>query len=166
MRRFGPALARRAAPALAVAALAFPAGTPAGQSGVLNITATVLSRSNCRFSSNAGMLLNFGSIDPSGTATRTATATKNFSCSGSAPLATFAFTIDNGLFASGGSLRMRNTVVNTEFLPYALSLSPASGTLARNTTQTLTVTGTITSAQYRNAFVGPFSDTVTITLSP
>jgi hypothetical protein len=57
-------------------------------------------------------------------------------------------------------------VQTTEFLPYGLSLSPVSGTVARNTNQILAVTGTVLGASYGSAAAGAYSDTVTLTILP
>lgn len=166
MHRRLPAAVPRLLLALAGTALL---GVPAAghaQSGTLSISAAVLSKSNCKFSSNTAMALNFGTIDPTASGPYTATATKSFSCQGSAPLATFAVSIDNGQHSSGGVRRMQHGTLTTEFLPYLLDISPQSGTLVKNVAQTLTVTATITQSQYQDAYVGLYSDTVSLTLSP
>jgi len=143
-------------------------GIPIASAGTSTLTvgATVISKSNCKFSSGAATL-NFGAIDPGNTADITGTASMQFVCNGSAPLATFAFTTDDGLYEAGlGANRMRNTTTITEFLPYTLSLTPLSGTIPKGVEQTLTINGTITSANYRGAYAGNYTDTVVISLTP
>ena len=82
-------------------------------------------------------------------------------------MATYAISTDDGLHESGpGANRMRNTAVPTEYLPYALSLTPTSGTVPKNETRTLTITGTVTSQNYRSAYTGDYVDTVVISLTP
>jgi len=135
--------------------------------GVLSVSAIVLSKSKCRFSSNAAVALNFGSIDPSSGTNATATATSDFSCAGSADPASFSITASNGLHAIGaGARRMQHGSVQTEHMAYSLSLSPAGGTVPKNGVRSLTITGTITPGAFGGAMAGAYSDTVAITLSP
>lgn len=146
---------------LAAAATSFAAG-----SNVLSVTATILSKSNCKFNT-ATSALAFGTLDPGSSSDATASTTVTFSCGGSAPTATFAITHDDGLYETGpGSPRMRNTTVTTEYLPYSLSLNPASGTVPKNTNQTLTINGTIQSSALQGAYAGSYADTVVISIAP
>lgn len=145
---------------LSAAAVA-PGPAAAAGSGTLVISAVVLSNSNCRFGSNAPSALHFA-VDPSSASNVSVSTTRTFRCGGSAPTATFSFTTDGGLYGN----RMRHATDTNEFLPYSLNLSPASGAVAKNTDVTLTIAGTITPAQFRDAKAGDYSDTVVITLSP
>lgn len=141
-------------------------GLQAADGGVLAVSALVVSKSNCKFNAGA-MVLDFGNIDPAGGADVTATATKTFSCGGSAPDATFVISAGNGLYFDTGSLtrRMQHSG-GAAHLPYSLTLSPTTATVPKNAIQTLTVTGKITQAAFQNALLGSYSDTVTITLTP
>jgi spore coat protein U-like protein len=144
------------------------AGIPVADAATSTLTvgATVISKNNCRFRSGPATL-NFGNLDPGNAIDITQTASMQFRCQGSAPMATFAFATDDGLYETGpGANRMRNTTTVTEYLPYSLSLSPASGTVPKGVEQTLTVTGTVTSSNYRSAYAGNYSDTVVISLTP
>jgi len=135
-------------------------------SNTLTVGATVISKSNCKFKS-ATSALNFGALDPGNTTDAVDTTSVNFVCHGSAPMATYAISTDDGLHeTSPGANRMRNTAVPTEYLPYSLSLTPTSGTVAKNAIQTLTITGTVTSQNYRSAYAGDYADTVVISLTP
>jgi len=135
-------------------------------SNTLVVGATILSKSNCKFKS-AASALNFGALDPGNTTDAVKTTFVDYVCHGSAPMATFAISTDDGLHKSGpGANRMRNTAVPTEYLPYALLLSPTSGTVPKNETRTLTITGTVTSQNYRSAYTGAYTDTVVISLTP
>jgi hypothetical protein len=135
-------------------------------SNSLTVGATVISKSNCKFNS-AASALNFGAIDPNNTTDVVKTTSVNFVCHGSAPIATYAISTDDGRYESGpGAYRMRNASLPTEYLPYSLSLSPTSGTVAKNATQTLTITGTVTSQNYGSAYAGNYADTVVISLIP
>lgn len=132
----------------------------------LTVTATVLSKSNCKFKS-ATSTMNFGALDPSSSVDVNASATVLFVCNGSAPNATFFISDDDGLYETGPNAnRMRHATVLTEFLPYSLTLNPTSATVPKGVDQTLTISGTVTAANYQNALVGNFADTVIITLTP
>lgn len=138
----------------------------AAGSGTLAVSAVVPSKNSCKFNSNA-LTLNFGSINPASSANATALATIVFRCTGSSANATFFISAGNGLHASGpGARRMQNTTIATEFLPYALGLSPSSATVPKNTDQTLTVTGTIQPFEFQNVSAGSYRDTVVLTITP
>lgn len=145
---------------------AFSLPVRTAEAETLNVSATVISKNVCLILAGA-TTLNFGAIDPAGTADITRTATMRFMCFGSSPMATFAFSSNDGMYETGpGANRMRNNVVTTEFLPYNISLSPQSGTVPRWSLQTLTITGTVTSPNYRSAYVGNYRDTVVISINP
>ena len=132
----------------------------------MTVSAVVLSKSNCKFNPGA-TILSFSSIDPSSVSNATATMTRTFTCNGSAPLATFSISAGDGLYSTGpGARRMQHTTIPTEFMAYALSLSPASATVSKGTVQTLTVTGTIQPFEFQNVAAGAYQDTVVITLAP
>ena len=140
--------------------------TEAAGANTLAVGATVLSDNNCTFRSGAATLA-FGAIDPGGTTDITRTTTMRFRCGGRDNPATFDFSTDNGRYETGpGANRMRNTTVTTEYLPYTLSLDPSSGTVPRRVDQTLTITGTVTSPNYRSTYVGNYRDRVIISISP
>lgn len=132
----------------------------------ISVTATILSKSNCKFNSNTGTL-NFGNLDPANPVDRTVSTTVTFVCRGSEPSATFSITDDDGLYETAPNAnRMRHTTVTTEYLPYSLTLNPTSGTVPKNVDQTLTISGTVKGTDYQNAYVGNFSDTVIISINP
>ena len=130
------------------------------------VNAIVLSKSNCKFNTPTATNLAFGSIDPSSSANATAAATLTIICRGSAPIASYALTHDSGLYKTGVNFnRMKHATLNT-YLPYALTITPTSGTIAKNVDQIITVSGVITPADFQNADIGGYADTVVITLSP
>ena len=157
----------RASRLVAAAAVALSsAGAIAADTYSLAIGATVLSKSNCKFSTAAGATLAFGAIDPSGSTNATASTSLTFSCAGSAATAAYSISSDDGLYASGPAQpRLRHTVTTTQFMAYTLN-TPLSGTTPKNTATTVTITGTITPANYQNALLGNYSDTIVLTLSP
>jgi len=165
MRRQCSTLGYRLRPLLAVLALVTTPLLQAAGSGTLSVTATVLSKSNCKFTSGTATLA-FGSIDPSSTSSATASATFIFKCGGSAAIATWTVTAGDGLYSSGpGARRMRHATDTSEFIAYSLDL-PASGTVPKNVDYTLTVNGTIAPADFQNAIAGAYSDTVAIDVTP
>ena len=154
---------------LVTALVAGPAPSPAWAADTksLSVTAVVLARSNCQFSTNATATLDFGTLDPA-TGTNVVMSTSfNARCRGSANPASFAMTQDSGLYDTGpGQNRMRHVSSGTEFIPYTLAISPSSGTVPRNQVFPVTVTGTVLGANYQNARVGNYSDTVVLTINP
>jgi spore coat protein U-like protein len=132
----------------------------------MTVSAVVPSKSNCKFGAGA-LTLPFGSIDPASLANAPASASVSFTCNGNAALATFSITAGNGLYSTGPGLRrMRHATILTEYLPYAISLSPVSATVPKGSAQTLTVTGTIQPFEFQNVAAGAYQDTVVITLAP
>ena len=152
--------------ALALAALCC-GGTAQADSGSLSVSAVVVSRSTCRITGQTGLTLAFGNIDPASATNSTAAASTTIRCAGTDKFATYSFTAGDGQHPLGaGDRRMRHGAVLTEFLSYALSVSPASATIPKGTTLLITFTGTITPAGFQNALGGFYSDTVPITLTP
>lgn len=146
---------------IAVSKQAIAAGTH-----TLSIGATVLSKNNCRFTNAGPTVLDFGAIDPSSGVDKTATASMTYRCTGSNPMATYIVTSNDGLYSTGANApRMRHGINLATYVPYAINV-PQSGTVARNVDQTLTVTGTVLVADFQNALVGAYSDTVVLTISP
>ena len=127
----------------------------------LAVTATVLSKSNCRFTTTTGTLP-FGNIDAGGTADATATASLSFRCNGSAPVATYLISDNDGANAN----KMAHTTLAGNFLPYELSYTPTTGSVPRGDILTLAITGTVRSSDYRAAMAGAYSDTVILSILP
>ncbi len=130
----------------------------------MGVSATVLSKSNCKFPTGT-IALNFGTIDPSGSSNALSSAATTFVCNGTAATATFLITQDGGINNSGGN-RMQHASSPGTFLPYTLSLTPTSGTVPKGATQSLTINGTIAATDYQQAIAGNYTDTVTLTISP
>ena len=157
---------RKAAPAIfAILLFLFPTVSLASGTTAVSVTATVLSKSVCRFDSKS-LALNFGTFDPGSPSDATATATVGFRCAGSAGTAVFAIVADAGLHGSGGFPRMQNGTIPSEFLPYFLALNPATGAVPKNTNQTLTITGTIRRSDFQDAYVGTYIDTMVLLILP
>jgi spore coat protein U-like protein len=139
----------------------------AGDTGVLSVSAVIISKGNCRFNSSTSAL-NFGSLDPGNAIDRNGSTTVVFKCTGNgnAPI-TFAITDDGGLYKTGPNApRMRHTTQLSEYLPYTLSYSPSSGSVPKNTNQNLAVSSTVKGTDYENAYAGNYSDTVILAINP
>lgn len=158
---------RPAAAGLAIV-LALLAGDQAlaASSTAVTVSAVILTRSNCRFSTSAAALP-FGDLDPGNPVDVTVSVPVRFRCNGGPPTAVYLATDDDGLSETGPDAnRMRHAILPGTFLPYEFSVSPASGSVPRNTPQTLTVTGTVRGADYQAAATGDYADTVVISINP
>ena len=142
----------------------------AGGTTPLTVNAQILGV--CKVTAAPGTL-NFGTIDPSGVANVTATATFSMKCTNGTT--STAATDNGGLHLSGGSKRMQHSVTAAAFLPYSIAYAGDSGFAgagfsAGAASQTVTVTGTVTPANFNNALVTTagqlYADTVTITVNP
>ncbi len=143
-----------AAPALAASSIA------------VAVSASILTKSNCQFTTKAAALA-FGNLDPGNPVDVTVSAAIGFRCNGGPPMAVFLVTDDDGLSETAPDAnRMRHGILPGTFLPYAFSVTPGSGSVPRNTPQTLTVTGTVRGADYQAAPPGDYSDTVLISINP
>ncbi len=141
-------------------------GLAASDSHQLSVQAVVLSKNKCHFVNSGPTALNFGSIDPSAQGNVTAGASINFRCNGSDAVATFGVSSDDGLYESGpSSPRMQHVSQPGEYLPYDISF-PSSGSVPRNTVQSLSLSGSISPASFQNASAGSYSDTIVLTITP
>jgi spore coat protein U-like protein len=132
----------------------------------INVSATILSKSNCKFSTNMANLA-FGNLDPLAAPDVTRQATLTFVCNGKDDPATYLITDDDGQHETGlNRNRMQHGVVPSAYLLYSFALNPASGTVPKGMTQTLTVTGTLFGNDYRVAIEGTYTDVVTLTINP
>ena len=143
-------------------------GSAAG-SNTLSLSSSVVG--TCKVTSPPG-LLDFGTIDPSGAGSVTATMTFAMKCTKST-VSTAA--TDNGGLNFSGTKRMKHSVTATAFLPYSVAYSGDIGFTGQGFgvaagAQTITINGTITPAQFQNAratVAGQiYTDTVTITVNP
>jgi hypothetical protein len=99
--------------------------------------------------------VSFGTIDPSLNTTYTFTVSVNFACVLSAP--TFTIT---GLNDTGpNAFRLKHvSQVPPQYMPYTVSTT--------TTATKLTLNGQLIAADYKNAFGGSYTDTLTIMLTP
>lgn len=137
-----------------------------GAGASLSVSATVLSKSTCRFNTAAGTLA-FGTLDPSNPVDVSVTSSLIYRCNGSQPLATFLITDDDGLNESGADAnRMQHSTLAGNLLSYQLSYAPVSATVPKGTNQTLTITGVVLGTGYQSAVAGAYTDTVILSIAP
>lgn len=138
----------------------------ATSSGNIAVSATIVSKNQCKFNTT-NLTLALGLIDPRSPLNTTQSVTTTITCVGNATDATYLITSDDGLYSTGANApRMRHATLTTQFMPYALSITPASATIPKNVAQTITITGTVLPADVQNLAPGGYSDTVVITLTP
>lgn len=132
----------------------------------VSVNAAVLSKNNCKFQGSSTPALAFGNIDPASTTPATASASLTIRCGGAAPIATYALEHDSGLHDTApNAMRMKHATLN-EYLPYTFTLTPASGSVAKNTNLTIAVAGSVAPASFQAATIGAYTDTVVVTLNP
>ena len=131
------------------------------------VSAVVVSKSNCKFNTK-NLVLDFGTINSGSASNALASVGGTVACNGGqASTVTLGFTLGDGTYSTApGARRMRHATVPTEFLPYSLSISPASATINKNSSINFTVNGTSTQLQFQNAMAGSYSDVVIISVAP
>ena len=138
----------------------------AADSNSLSVTATVISRGTCRFTTHTSAL-NFGSLDPSNPVDVNRNTSVSFQCFGFFTPVTY-YIDDIGSYDIVNAHRMRHTSVFTEYLSYSLTLNPRSATISWNPfiTHPVTITGIVRGVDYQNAMVGNYQDTVSLSIVP
>jgi len=134
----------------------------AADTNTVTVTANVVG--TCRFNS-ATSTLAFGGLDPGVGGDVNASASTTFWCTRNA---SYSITDDDGLHESGvNGNRMEHTTTLGELIPYTFSYTPATGTgNGRTSPITLDISGTVTFANYQNAAVGNYADTVVLSITP
>ena len=156
------------ASAVLAAGLIMSTGAFAG--GTTSLTVNAKISGVCQVTTAPGTL-DFGTIDPNGGSNATATATFVMKCSKGT---TSTAATDNGGLNFSTTKRMQHSATPTAYLPYAIAYSGDVGFAGNGfggaAGQTVTVTGTITPAQYQTALATGtgevYADTVTITVNP
>ena len=157
--------------AAALLVAGFGISTVAQAGGTTSLTVNAKISGVCKVTAAPGTL-DFGTIDPSGASNATASTTFTMKCSNGTT--STAATDDNGLNFST-TKRLKHSVTATAFLPYAIAYSNDTGFAGAgfggaSASQTVTINGTITPAQYATALATTgaqvYADTVTITVNP
>jgi len=132
-----------------------------GGTASLTVSATILSKSKCRFNTK-NPTLDFGPLDPSNAVARTASVTVSIVCNGSTAIASYLMSDDAGL----DSYKMTHETDPAQKIPYTLSFTPSSGSAPKGVAQDVSIDGTIQGGDYQTAPTGIYTDSVTLTLLP
>jgi len=133
----------------------------------LSVSATILSKNQCKFKNPSSQMLSFGDLDPLNAVDVTRQATLQFVCNGNSPSVAYFVSDDDGQHAAAPDAnRMQNLADPGAYLPYSFAVSPAGGTGTKGANVSLTVVGTIRSTDYQLAIAGTYSDQIVITVQP
>jgi spore coat protein U-like protein len=111
---------------------------------------------SCSYNPSQPNAASFGTIDPTLTASRTFSITLNYKCTAGA---TAVFAISGANDSGPGAHRMKNTVEPTRFLPYSINTVNEPGSK-------ITLNGLLVAADYQNAWVGSYTDSLTVLVLP
>jgi hypothetical protein len=154
--------------ASAIVAAGLVVSSSAFAGGTTNMAVTAQITGVCKIIAPVSAL-SFGAIDPSGVANVTTTATFTTKCSNGT--VETASTDNSGNNAVGAQKRMQTTAPAGNFLAYGVAYAgdttTGQGFGAAIVANTVTITGTITPAQFQNAVANAtYTDTVVITVAP
>jgi spore coat protein U-like protein len=120
----------------------------------------------CAFDATSTQGMNFGALNPSAAALRTATA--SVAVGDCVSSQTMSVTVDNGQNFSGGTRNLRR-VGGTELIPYSVSavtIAGGSGGPGPNKYKAASFTGAIQAAGYIDAVAGDYLDTLVVSVTP
>jgi hypothetical protein len=110
----------------------------------------------CSYNAGQPSTASFGVIDPSLVTTKTFSVTLNYKCTGGASA---TFTITGAHDTGPGAYRLQNQTQATQFMAYTVSTTNVPGTK-------ITINGQLVAANYQNAFVGNYTDTLSVVVLP
>jgi hypothetical protein len=110
----------------------------------------------CTFNAAQPNTTSFGVIDPSLATTMTFSVTLNYKCTGSA---TASFTITGANDTGPGAYRLQNQTQATQYMAYSITTVDVPGTK-------ITLNGQLLAANYQNAYVGNYVDTLNVVVLP
>jgi len=129
-----------------------------------NMTVQAAVIGSCKF--NSTPTLDFGNLDPASASNGSGSSTISFWCTKGS---SYTVTAGNGNnYDSTNSTRRMKGPSATDLMAYSLTLpGAASGTGAgKSTAITFAVTGSVLNANYINATVGSYTDTVQMAVNP
>jgi len=133
---------------LAMAGMAF-----AADNATVNVSANVVG--TCKFNTTSANLA-FGSLDPAVGGNASTSATLSFWCTKGATVT-----------VSDNKAGVYNLTSGINTIPYSVAYTPASTTGAgKSNPINLTVNGTILEADWINASVGAYTDTIIVSINP
>lgn len=107
--------------------------------------------------------INFNNLDPADTTDKPASGSMTFWCTKDQ---NYTISFNNGLNFSAGKRRMKGVTATTDFIAYDLTVTALSGKgTGPSTPITVQIPATVKAADYRNAAVGAYKDTLTATVS-
>ncbi|MBK9522847.1 MAG: spore coat protein U domain-containing protein [Rhodocyclaceae bacterium] len=128
------------------------------RSTTIDIKATV--KGACQISSAAE--INFNNLTPTDTSDKTASGSLTFWCTKDQP---YTISFNDGQNLSGGKRRMRGVITTTAYIPYDLNSTTITGIgKGPATPVTVQIPATVKANDYRNAALGAYKDTLTVTL--
>jgi spore coat protein U-like protein len=129
-----------------------------------NMTVQAAVVGSCKF--NSTPTLDFGNLDPANATNGSGSSTISFWCTKGAAYTVAAGNGNN--YNVGAATRQMKGPGATDLMPYSLTLpAAATGTGAgKSTAITFAVTGGVLNADYINATVGSYTDTVQMSVNP
>lgn len=118
-------------------------------------TAVPAMAQTCTFNSNQPGSVSFGIIDPTLTTPATFSVILNFKCTGSANA---GFNIAGQNDTGPGAYQLKH-ITQAQYIPYSISTVIIPGTK-------ITLNGQIVATDYQNAYVGNYTDVLTVTIFP
>ncbi len=110
----------------------------------------------CTFNAGQPTTANFGTIDPTQSTPAIFVVTLNYKCTGGA---TAGFTINGANDTGPGAYRLKHNTAALQYMPYTVTTTNLPGTK-------ITLNGQIVSSNYQNAYVGTYTDTLTVLVLP
>lgn len=143
----------------AIAIVAMAGVAMAGDTATVSVSASVTG--TCKF--NTGTKTVTFTLDPATDGDVTGSVSQpTFWCTKGT---SYGITDDDGVNKSGTTHRVKHTE-STEYIPYSFTYPPTGTGAGKTTPITMDIAGTITNADYINASVGNYADTVTLTITP
>lgn len=152
--------------AIAAAALALAAtsGFAASDTATLNVTASVAAV--CKLTLSGDMA--FGALDPTLTTNATASVTASYKCTKGTPVT--SFTVNSTTTGSYAGSMAGATAGNTDAIPYTITWTnptayTGAGLGATITGKSVTLSGTVTNANYVNVTPDSYSGSVGVAVN-
>lgn len=127
------------------------------------VSATILSKNECKFKNPSNRSLPFGNLDPLNAIDVSLERELTFTCYGKDD--PVSYLIGDGATPPGAH-RMQRLNPSVAYLPYTLTLESEPGPINNGDEIKLKITGTVEADDYRLAPAGVYSDEVKITILP
>lgn len=124
--------------------------------GLLLGATGLASGQTCTYNAGQPNTANFGTIDPTLAVTKVFSLTINYKCTGGANA---SFTITGANDTGPGAYRLRNVTQLTQYMNYTITIVDVAGTK-------VTLNGQLVAADYQDAYVGSYVDTLNVLVLP